>query len=80
MDDKTAGRTVEIFEAFAEFRQQLSLTEIGRALGAPMTRCLYLIRGSKIAAMVISGGCAAADLSDSKAVQEAAQLADQAAV
>jgi IclR family acetate operon transcriptional repressor len=44
MDVKTAGRTVEIFETFAESQEPLSLTEIGRALKAPMSSCLYLIR------------------------------------
>jgi IclR family acetate operon transcriptional repressor len=44
MDVKTAGRTVEIFETFAEVREPLSLSDIGRALEAPMSSCLYLVR------------------------------------
>ena len=44
MDVKTAGRTVEIFETFADAKEPLSLSEIGRALQAPMSSCLYLVR------------------------------------
>lgn len=44
MDVKTAGRTVEVFETFAAAREPLSLTELGRALNAPMSSCLYLVR------------------------------------
>jgi len=44
MDVKTAGRTVAIFETFAEAQEPLSLSEIGRALNAPMSSCLYLVR------------------------------------
>jgi IclR family transcriptional regulator, acetate operon repressor len=44
MDVKTAGRTVEVFETFAELQKPLSLTELGRALNAPMSSCLYLVR------------------------------------
>jgi IclR family acetate operon transcriptional repressor len=43
-DVKTAGRTLEIFEAFAERREPLSLSEIGRALNAPLSSSLYLVR------------------------------------
>lgn len=44
MDVKTAGRTVEIFETFAKAQQPLSLSEISRALGAPLSSCLYIVR------------------------------------
>jgi len=44
LDVKTAGRTVEVFEAFAKSQQPLSLTEISRALEAPLSSCLYLVR------------------------------------
>jgi IclR family transcriptional regulator, acetate operon repressor len=44
MDVKTAGRTVEIFETFAETQEPLSLSEISRALDAPLSSCLYLVR------------------------------------
>jgi DNA-binding IclR family transcriptional regulator len=44
MDVKTAGRTVEIFEAFARTREPMSLSEIGKALDAPMSSSLYLVR------------------------------------
>jgi DNA-binding IclR family transcriptional regulator len=44
MDVKTAGRTVELFELFARTQQPLSLTEISRALEAPLSSCLYLVR------------------------------------
>jgi DNA-binding IclR family transcriptional regulator len=44
MDVKTAGRTVELFEIFAKAQQPLSLTEISRALEAPLSSCLYLVR------------------------------------
>jgi DNA-binding IclR family transcriptional regulator len=44
MDVKTAGRTVQIFEAFGDAQEPLSLTEIGRILHAPLSSCLYLVR------------------------------------
>jgi DNA-binding IclR family transcriptional regulator len=44
MDVKTAGRTVEIFETFAQAREPLSLADLARALGAPLSSILYLVR------------------------------------
>lgn len=44
MDVKTAGRTVEVFEIFAQAQEPLSLSEIARALNAPLSSSLYLIR------------------------------------
>lgn len=43
-DVKTAGRTLEIFETFAGRQEPLSLSEIGRALNAPLSSSLYLVR------------------------------------
>lgn len=44
MDVKTAGRTVELFEAFARLRTPLTLSEIARELRAPQSSCFNLIR------------------------------------
>jgi DNA-binding IclR family transcriptional regulator len=44
MDVKTAGRTLEIFEAFAREQAPLSLTDLARQLGSPLSSCLYLVR------------------------------------
>ena len=44
MDVKTAGRTVELFEAFARARAPLTLSEIARALNAPQSSCFNLLR------------------------------------
>jgi IclR family transcriptional regulator, acetate operon repressor len=44
MDVKSAGRTMELFEAFARAQTPLSLSEIARALGAPASSCFNLIR------------------------------------
>lgn len=44
MDVKSAGRTMELFEAFAKSQTPLSLSEIARALGAPASSCFNLIR------------------------------------
>lgn len=44
MDVKTAGRTVELFEAFARVRTPLTLSEIARELRAPQSSCFNLIR------------------------------------
>jgi IclR family transcriptional regulator, acetate operon repressor len=44
MDVKSAGRTMELFEAFAKAQAPLSLSEIARALGAPASSCFNLIR------------------------------------
>lgn len=41
---KTALRVIEIIELFAREKQPLSLTEISRALKAPVSSCLALIR------------------------------------
>jgi DNA-binding IclR family transcriptional regulator len=44
VDVKTAGRTVEIFELFAETGEPMSLSEVSRRLNAPLSSCLYLVR------------------------------------
>ncbi len=44
MDVKTAGRTVELFEAFARARTPMTLSEIARALNAPQSSCFNLLR------------------------------------
>jgi IclR family transcriptional regulator, acetate operon repressor len=44
MDVKTAGRTLEIFETFANSQAPMSLSEISRALEAPLSSCLYIVR------------------------------------
>ncbi len=44
MDVKTAGRTVELFELFARARTPLSLSEMARALSAPLSSCFNLVR------------------------------------
>jgi IclR family transcriptional regulator, acetate operon repressor len=44
MDVKTASRTVDVFEIFARLQRPLSLSELARELGAPMSSCLYLVR------------------------------------
>lgn len=43
-DVKTAVRTVALFELFAKKRRPLSLSEIARALNAPRSSCIYLVR------------------------------------
>ncbi|MCF3945957.1 IclR family transcriptional regulator [Acidiphilium sp. AL] len=44
MDVKTAARTIDLFEAFAEHRRPLTLTELARALAIPASSCLGLVR------------------------------------
>ena len=44
MDVKTAGRTAELFEAFAQARQPLTLSELARALGALQSSIFNLLR------------------------------------
>jgi IclR family acetate operon transcriptional repressor len=44
MDVKTACRTVELFELFARQRAPLSLSEMARALSAPLSSCFNLVR------------------------------------
>jgi IclR family transcriptional regulator, acetate operon repressor len=44
MDVKTAGRTVELFELFALEQSPLSLSQVARALGAPVSSCFNLVR------------------------------------
>jgi len=44
MDVKTAGRTAKLFEAFAQARQPLTLSELARALGALQSSIFNLLR------------------------------------
>lgn len=44
MDVKTAGRTVELFEAFAHAKLPLTLSELARALNAPQSSIFNLLR------------------------------------
>jgi IclR family transcriptional regulator, acetate operon repressor len=44
MDVKTAGRTVDLFEIFAQAKSPLTLSEIARALNAPQSSCFNLVR------------------------------------
>jgi DNA-binding IclR family transcriptional regulator len=44
MDVKTAGRTLDLFEAFAELRRPASLSEISHQLHIPMSSCFGLVR------------------------------------
>ena len=41
---KTAARTLDVFECFAEARRPLSLSELARAIEAPVSSCFALIR------------------------------------
>jgi IclR family acetate operon transcriptional repressor len=41
---RTAGRTLDVFEAFAEARGPLSLTDLARRVGMPVSSCHALIR------------------------------------
>lgn len=41
---KTAGRTLDLFEAFGEARKPLTLTELAHRLGAPLSSCHGLVR------------------------------------
>lgn len=44
MDVKAAGRTVRIFEIFATASEPLSPSDIARAIDAPLTSCIQLLR------------------------------------
>lgn len=44
MDIKTAGRTLDLFEAFADQRRPLTLTELAKVLSMPVSSCLGLVR------------------------------------
>lgn len=41
---KTAGRTLDLFEAFGETRKPLTLTELAHVLHAPLSSCHGLVR------------------------------------
>ena len=41
---KTADRTLDIFEAFAEAKRPLSLSEIARMIDSPVSSCHGLLR------------------------------------
>jgi IclR family transcriptional regulator, acetate operon repressor len=44
MNVKTAGRTLDLFEAFACERKPLSLSQLARAIGAPVSSCFGIVR------------------------------------
>jgi DNA-binding IclR family transcriptional regulator len=44
MDVKTAGRTVDLFEAFTRLRRPASLSELAAAIGMPLSSCSNLVR------------------------------------
>ena len=44
MDVKSSGRTVDLFEAFARSQGPLSVSDIARAIRAPLTSSFYLVR------------------------------------
>lgn len=41
---KTAARTLDVFEAFAAARRPLTLSELARAIGAPVASCFGIVR------------------------------------
>lgn len=44
MNVKTAGRTLDLFEAFARAGKPLSLSQLARAIGAPVSSCFGIVR------------------------------------
>lgn len=44
MHVKTAGRTLDLFEVFARERKPLSLSQLARAIGAPVSSCFGIVR------------------------------------
>lgn len=44
MDVKTAGRTLDLFEAFIGECRPLSLSDLARAIGAPVSSCFGLVK------------------------------------
>jgi DNA-binding IclR family transcriptional regulator len=44
MDVKTAGRTLDLFEAFTRLRRPASLSELAAAIGMPLSSCSNLVR------------------------------------
>lgn len=44
MNVKTAGRTLDLFEAFARACKPLSLSQLARAIGAPVSSCFGIVR------------------------------------
>ena len=44
MNVKTAGRILDLFEVFARERKPLSLSQLARAIGAPVSSCFGIVR------------------------------------
>jgi DNA-binding IclR family transcriptional regulator len=44
MDTKSAGRTLDIFEAFANAKHPLTLTELAKELDSPISSCFQLVK------------------------------------
>ena len=47
MNVKTAGRTLDLFEAFAREGKPLSLSQLARAIDAPVSSCFVIVRTLK---------------------------------
>src|SRR6185436_11126859 len=44
MDVKTAGRVLDVFEAFSELQRSTSLSDLARKLDIPVSSCFALLR------------------------------------
>lgn len=44
MDTKSAGRTIDVFEAFAAAKRPLTLTELAKELDSPISSCFQLVK------------------------------------
>ena len=44
MDVKTAGRTLDLFETFSDACKPLTLSDLARAIGAPVSSCFGLVK------------------------------------
>jgi len=44
MHVKTAGCTLDLFEVFARKKKPLSLSQLARAIGAPVSSCFGIVR------------------------------------
>jgi IclR family transcriptional regulator, acetate operon repressor len=71
MDVKSAGRALELFELFAREQSPMTLTEISRALDAPLSSCYALARSLSTRGYLYAVG-------DSKQVYPTRKLFDAA--
>lgn len=76
MDVKTAARTLDVFEAFTGECRPLSLSDIARAIGAPVSSCFGLVNTLEKRGYLYSFGARRAFYPTRKMLENARRIAE----